>query len=98
MSDEYTPTTDQMRAIYGRTPIGALWKSTEEAFDRWLESEREAVRQEVRECIAQDIEAKTADEVRYTLGGNSGPTEAQQRRADLVGWFGTTVARIARGG
>lgn len=55
MSDEYTPTTDTVRAIYGRTPIGALWRSSEEAFDRWLAGVIKTAREEERERIAQDI-------------------------------------------
>lgn len=35
---EYMPTTAVVRAIYGRNPLGAKGKSTEEAFDRWLEA------------------------------------------------------------
>lgn len=52
----------------------------------------------VRERIARNIEAKTAREVAYTLGGNSAPTDAQQGRAGVIEWFGKTTARIVREG
>lgn len=55
MADEYTPTTDfHMRIAFvtaiPRPESGDVW-------DRWQAAHDEAVRQEVRERIAQDIEA-----------------------------------------
>ncbi len=60
-------------------------------FDRWL-AQRE---QEIRDQVAWEIRMKTEYESRYTLGGNSAPTEAQQARARVIEWFGETLARIA---
>lgn len=60
MSAEYTPTTDVVRAIYGRTPIGALWQDTEDAFDRWLAGEiRKAKAEAWREGATAAGEAVT---------------------------------------
>ena len=45
---EYTPNDDEVRAVYALAGVG-------EAFDRWRAARDEAVRQELRERIAQDI-------------------------------------------
>lgn len=83
MADEFTPTTDevidaytQMRAREATTPEGRILAAMDglDEFDRWRESEREAVRQEVRERIAQDIEA--VDPIEWALAGQRAGEDA----------------------
>lgn len=88
----YTPKTHHVRHAYA-LGAGDTLDVGRADFDRFLAA-REA---EVRERIAQDIEAQTEAEIRYTLGGNSGPTDGQKKRADLIAWRGKVDARIARG-
>ncbi|MET4222807.1 hypothetical protein [Oerskovia enterophila] len=80
---EYTPTTDfHMRTAFvtaiPRPESGDVW-------DRWQATHDEAVRQEVRERIAQDIEVKMRRH------------DAAQVGFSAVGDAYAEAARIARG-
>ncbi|GAA3218014.1 hypothetical protein ACFP63_08765 [Oerskovia jenensis] len=91
MADEYTPKVSAVRGDYAGYGLSRDRRLAD--FDRFLAA-HEA---EVRERIAQDIEAEAAAEYCYTLGGNSGPTNGQKKRADTIAWRGKVAARIARG-
>ena len=86
MSEQWTPTTDQVRSFYAHDsedeyhdPIGypSHVRSAEQAFDRWLaQVQREANVQALREA-ARDFEVST---INIQIFGNS--LEAELVRVD----------------
>ena len=88
MADQYAPTTDEVRDTWAfGTTRGADMREGLAEFDRWLA----AYEAEVRERIAQDIEAHEAERRRL---GMSAP---KRGRVDPISFAYEHAARIARG-
>lgn len=58
MSNDYTPSTDEVRDQYASAPFNGIPTHARAEFDRWLAARDADHEKAVRERIARDIEAE----------------------------------------